>query len=106
MAVKKLSLIVQLKTSSAINVFLHNHHHNQLTILSTEGLGAHSKLGTQSLIVYYLFQVSNANMSVITDSIDLEREYSPSRWSTRFATASEVLQHHVQFVTAGNLFKC
>ncbi|XP_013144648.1 PREDICTED: kynurenine formamidase isoform X1 [Papilio polytes] len=46
--------------------------------------------------------VSNANMSVITDSIDLEREYSPSRWSTRFATAGEVLQHHVQFVTAAS----
>ncbi|XP_068628865.1 kynurenine formamidase isoform X2 [Battus philenor] len=46
--------------------------------------------------------VSNEKMSLITDSMDLEREYSPSCWSTRFSSAQEVLQHHVQFVTAAS----
>ncbi|KAF9795278.1 hypothetical protein SFRURICE_004650, partial [Spodoptera frugiperda] len=41
-------------------------------------------------------------MSVILDAIDLEREYSPSRWSTRFPTALEVLQNHVKHVTAAS----
>ncbi|XP_048005576.1 kynurenine formamidase [Leguminivora glycinivorella] len=41
-------------------------------------------------------------MSVIMDSSDLEREYSPSQWSTRFATSQEVLQNHVQVVTAAS----
>ncbi|XP_063634744.1 kynurenine formamidase isoform X1 [Cydia splendana] len=41
-------------------------------------------------------------MSVIMDSSDLEREYSPSQWSTRFATSQQVLQNHVQLVTAAS----
>ncbi|XP_049886957.1 kynurenine formamidase [Pectinophora gossypiella] len=39
-------------------------------------------------------------MSLITEDIELEREYSPSMWSRRFPTAQEVLQHHLNFVTA------
>ncbi|CAH2100146.1 unnamed protein product [Euphydryas editha] len=38
-------------------------------------------------------------MALIIEDIDLEREYSPSMWSTRFPSAQEVLQHHVNFVT-------
>ncbi|XP_052753879.1 kynurenine formamidase isoform X2 [Galleria mellonella] len=41
----------------------------------------------------------SSNMSVILESLDLEREYTPSMWSERFATSQEVLQHHVQHVT-------
>ncbi|KAM3966568.1 kynurenine formamidase [Aphomia sociella] len=41
-------------------------------------------------------------MSLILESIDLEREYSPSMWSQRFASSQEVLQHHVQCVTAAS----
>ncbi|PZC72109.1 hypothetical protein B5X24_HaOG211924 [Helicoverpa armigera] len=43
-----------------------------------------------------------SRMSVILDAIDLEREYSPSRWSPRFPTALEVLQHHVKSVTSAS----
>ncbi|XP_013183472.1 kynurenine formamidase [Amyelois transitella] len=38
-------------------------------------------------------------MSNILDSLDLEREYSPSRWSERFPSAQDVLHHHVKIVT-------
>ncbi|XP_073941700.1 kynurenine formamidase isoform X2 [Choristoneura fumiferana] len=41
-------------------------------------------------------------MSVITDSSDLEREYSPSQWSTRFASAQDVIHSHIQTVTAAS----
>ncbi|XP_063831807.1 kynurenine formamidase isoform X1 [Ostrinia nubilalis] len=39
-----------------------------------------------------------SKMSVIMDSMDLELEYSPSKWSRRFPSSQEVLQHHVKFV--------
>lgn len=46
-------------------------------------------------------------MALITEEIDLEREYSPSMWSKRFSTPQEVIQHHVNFVTAGSsVFLC
>ncbi|CAK1548357.1 unnamed protein product [Leptosia nina] len=41
-------------------------------------------------------------MALIYEEMDLEKEYSPSRWSTRFDTAQEVLQHHVSFVSAAS----
>lgn len=41
-------------------------------------------------------------MSVILDSIDLEREYSPSMWSPRFDTPLEVLENHIKHVTAAS----
>lgn len=44
-------------------------------------------------------------MSVITDSSDLEREYSPSQWSMRFVSAQDVLHSHIQTVTAGAYIK-
>nr|XP_026484607.1 kynurenine formamidase isoform X1 [Vanessa tameamea] len=41
-------------------------------------------------------------MALITENMDLEREYSPSMWSTRFPSAQEVLQHHINFVTTAS----
>ncbi|XP_026314689.1 kynurenine formamidase isoform X2 [Hyposmocoma kahamanoa] len=41
-------------------------------------------------------------MSLITETIDLDREYTPSKWSQRFPTFQEVLQHHLNFVTAAS----
>ncbi|XP_059047471.1 kynurenine formamidase isoform X2 [Achroia grisella] len=38
-------------------------------------------------------------MSDILETMDFEREYSPSMWSERFPTAQEVLRHHVRRVT-------
>ncbi|RVE43512.1 hypothetical protein evm_011846 [Chilo suppressalis] len=38
-------------------------------------------------------------MSDIMDAVDLETEYTPSRWSQRFSMPEEVLQHHVKVVT-------
>lgn len=32
-------------------------------------------------------------------NIDLEKEYSPSRWSKRFESADDVISSHVRFVT-------
>ncbi|CAB3236991.1 unnamed protein product [Arctia plantaginis] len=43
-----------------------------------------------------------ANMSVILEAIDLDREYSPSRWSPRFTTPNEVYENHVDYVTAAS----
>jgi hypothetical protein len=33
---------------------------------------------------------------------DLEKEYSPSRWTKRFASSNEVLNHHIQFITSSS----
>ncbi|VVC89575.1 unnamed protein product [Leptidea sinapis] len=41
-------------------------------------------------------------MALITEEMDLEKEYSPSRWSTRFNSAEEVLQNHVAVVTSAS----
>ncbi|XP_041974214.1 kynurenine formamidase isoform X2 [Aricia agestis] len=41
-------------------------------------------------------------MALITEDVDLEKEYSPSRWSKRFPSAHAVLQHHVNLVTAAS----
>ncbi|XP_039765508.1 kynurenine formamidase [Pararge aegeria] len=41
-------------------------------------------------------------MALITDEIDLEREYSPSMWSKRFSSSQEVTEHHVNVVTAAS----
>ncbi|XP_045510503.1 kynurenine formamidase isoform X1 [Colias croceus] len=47
-------------------------------------------------------RVKSDKMALIIEDMDLEKQYSPSRWSTRFNTAQEVLQHHVAFVTAAS----
>lgn len=52
--------------------------------------------------MFFLFQATISSMALITEEIDLEREYSPSMWSKRFSTPQEVIQHHVNFVTAGS----
>ncbi|CAH0747539.1 unnamed protein product [Diatraea saccharalis] len=40
--------------------------------------------------------------TTIMDAVDLETEYTPSRWSQRFSTPQEVLQNHVKLVTAAS----
>ncbi|XP_061382895.1 kynurenine formamidase isoform X1 [Danaus plexippus] len=43
-----------------------------------------------------------STMALITDDMDLEKQYSPSKWSRRFSTSQKVLQHHVDFVSAAS----
>ncbi|CAH4017108.1 kynurenine formamidase isoform X1 [Pieris brassicae] len=47
-------------------------------------------------------KVEEKKMALIFEEMDLEKEYSPSRWSTRFNSAQEVLHHHVAFITSAS----
>ncbi|CAH2211699.1 jg5253 [Pararge aegeria aegeria] len=61
----------------------------------TEGLRA-------TKCAYLWWWCLKVTMALITDEIDLEREYSPSMWSKRFSSSQEVTEHHVNVVTAAS----